>query len=250
MQSKKLMLALAALVATTSFSAQAVNLVVNGNFEQTTQGAGQLDYVAPLAVSSSQVTGWTAYGYGFVFSNPTQALASSFGGTFSLWGPQIGVNGPANGLSASPAGGNFIAADGDSGLQTRIFQDIHGLTKGQQYQVSFEWAAAQQAGFNGPTTEQWQVSLGNEVHATPVWSNPSHGFSGWMNETFTFTAQSTTATLKFLAVGTPVGLPPVSLLDHVTMAAAVPEPESWALMLAGLGMVGFSLRRRARDSRA
>lgn len=247
MQFKHFSIALA-MMASIPLSAQAVSLVVNGNFEQTTNGAGQFDYVAPLAPGSSQVTGWTVYGYGFVFSNPTQALGSSLGGNFSLWGPHIGVNGPANGLSASPGGGNFVAADGDAGFQTRIFQDIHGLIKGQKYNVGFDWAGAQQAGYNGATTEQWDVSLGSEHHSTAVWSNPSHGFSGWMHETFTFTAQSTSATLKFLAVGTPSGVPPVSLLDNVTLAASVPEPETWALMLGGLGLVGLSLRGRGRRS--
>ncbi len=246
MQYRHWFLALAAL-ASTPFSAQAVSLVVNGNFEQTTNGAGQFDYAAPLAAGSSQVTGWTVYGFGFVFSNPTQALGSSFGGNFSLWGPHIG-GGFANGLSASPGGGNFIAADGDSAFETRAFQDIHGLIKGQKYTVGFDWAGAQQAGYSGATTEQWDVSLGSEHHTTAVWNNPSHGFSGWMHETFTFTAQSTSATLKFLAVGTPVGVPPVSLLDNVTMTASVPEPETWALMLGGMGLVGAVLRRRARRS--
>jgi hypothetical protein len=246
MKHKHLSIALA-LIASIPFSAQAVSLVVNGNFEQTTNGAGQIDNIPPLAAGSSQVTGWTMYGFGFVFSNPTQALGSSFGGNFSLWGPHIGVNGPANGLSASPGGGNFIAADGDSGFTTRIFQDINGLTKGKQYTVGFDWAGAQQAGYSGATTEQWDVSLGSEHHTTAVWNNPSHGFSGWMHEAFTFTAQSTSATLKFLAVGTPVGVPPVSLLDSVTMTAAVPEPTSAALMLAGLGglgLLGARLRQR------
>ncbi|WP_255602578.1 FxDxF family PEP-CTERM protein [Polymorphobacter megasporae] len=40
---------------------------------------------------------------------------------------------------------------------------------------------------------------------------------------------------------------PASVGSSVTFAlatAAVPEPASWALMLAGFGMVGFAARRR------
>jgi hypothetical protein len=34
------------------------------------------------------------------------------------------------------------------------------------------------------------------------------------------------------------------LLDGVTMVAAVPEPETYALLLAGLGLIGAVHRRR------
>ena len=37
--------------------------------------------------------------------------------------------------------------------------------------------------------------------------------------------------------------------DHVSIAA-VPEPASWAMMLSGLGMIGFSMRRRSRRTAA
>jgi hypothetical protein len=49
--------------------------------------------------------------------------------------------------------------------------------------------------------------------------------------------------LTFLAVGTPGGAPPISFLDGVSLTA-VPEPASWALMLAGFGLVGLAARRR------
>lgn len=35
------------------------------------------------------------------------------------------------------------------------------------------------------------------------------------------------------------------VVDHMAFTAAVPEPETYALMLAGLGLVGFAARRRA-----
>ena len=34
------------------------------------------------------------------------------------------------------------------------------------------------------------------------------------------------------------------VLDNVSLAQAVPEPETYALMLTGLGLVGFAGRRR------
>ena len=36
----------------------------------------------------------------------------------------------------------------------------------------------------------------------------------------------------------------VSSLDVSTPVAAIPEPETYALMIAGLGLVGFMARRR------
>ena len=239
MQFRKITLALAAATALSALSAQAANLVVNGGFEATTNGKGQLGF-------NTNATGWTnVNGYTFLYAPGSVDSSGAIGefGNVSMWGTN---NGGANAFPNSPTGGNFIAFDSAFKV-TPLQQTIVGLVVGQKYDLGFDWGAAQQFGFTGATTDQWQVSLGNETHSTAVVSNVSHGFSGWVHQTFTFTAASASEVLSFLAVGTPNGVPPFALLDGVTLAAAVPEPSSWALMLGGFAVVGFIARRRRSD---
>jgi hypothetical protein len=224
-------------------SAQASILVINGGFESTTNGAGQFDF-------STQATGWTSDGYNFIFASGTGDTTGSNGqfGNLSLWGL---ANGGADFLPASsPNGGNFVAADGafDTGA---ISQTIDGLTAGDSYTVGFWWAGAQQFSFTGPTTEQWQVSLGGETQSTAVVDNASHGLTGWEYQTMNFTADNTSDLLSFLAVGTPDGVPPFVLLDGVSLNAnaTTPEPGTLLLMLGGLlgGLGVIRLKRRVKS---
>ena len=221
--------------------AQSVELIVNGGFESTT-----LDSSAEFGTRypTQQVTGWTTSGYNFVFKSGTADTTGASGeyGNLKLWGPGDGA---ANGLpAASPTGGNFIGADGAFNTLA-INQTVTGLIAGEAATVSFYWAAAQQSGFTGATTEQWQVSLGTETQKTAIVSNVDHGFSGWVKQSFTFTPTSSSAVLSFLAIGTPSGVPPFALLDGVSLTQdAVPEPATWALLVTGFGMVGFAARRR------
>ena len=117
------------------------------------------------------------------------------------------------------------------------------MTTGKSYTVSFYFAGAQQYGFTGATTEQWLVSLGSQQLATAVLSDTSHGFTGWQYTSLTFTATATSEVLSFLAVGTPSGVPPFTLLDGVSMVAA-PEPGSAAMLVTGVLAIAFFARRR------
>jgi hypothetical protein len=77
-------------------------------------------------------------------------------------------------------------------------------------------------------------------------SIPQGGFWNWNLQTMNFTAASTSELLNFMAVG--IGAPPVALLAEVSLSA-VPEPETWAMMLAGfagLGLVGYRRGRKVR----
>ena len=86
--------------------------------------------------------------------------------------------------------------------------------------------------------------LGGDSLYTQVLNDTSHGFTGWQTENLTFTAKSTTEVLSFLAIGTPGGEPPMSLLDGVSVSDnAVPEPSSLALLGTGLAGMGGLLRR-------
>jgi len=74
---------------------------------------------------------------------------------------------------------------------------------------------------------------------------------GWITETFQFVATGTSSTLSFDSqTNSAFG----AALDNVRVSAddttaPVPEPETYALMIAALGALGFMARRRKRTDR-
>ena len=216
----------------------APELVTNGGFSGTYTSNSEFG----MAFGGQGVSGWMGNnGYNLFFTSAADSSTVNAAGQYSYTGNEK-LYGP---VPSSPGGGSFVALDGEqaAGVQGGISQTISGLTAGDMYSLSFDWGAGQVQSRTGMTTEQFQVSLGSQSFLTPVVTNPSGGFTGWMSKTFTFTATSGSELLSFLSIGTPSGLPPIATLDDVSLTQ-VPEPVSIALL--GAGLLGIGVVRRVR----
>ena len=207
------------------------NLVQNGGFEQTTG----LD--PNVFNENTGIDDWVISGDNPAINLVMPQNVQTTTAVQYLWGP-TNASPINNGLTVSPAGGNFIAQDGDYYYHGTISQTINGLTPGKKYDVSFYWAVAQAVGFGVPggnVDNQYQVSLGAETQSTADVTVPYQGFSGWMPGNFVFTATDVSEDLSFMAIGgVAIGIPPMALLDGVSMTS-VPEPSTWAMLLTGFG---------------
>ena len=254
---------------TLAFSAQAV-LLVNGGFDDPTGGTATLpaQFSTNLVSSGLVVPGWTTTsGYSFLVRNGTDAT-SNMGGALGIYNGSLNPGGTPLVPLHSPAGGNFVIADGAFRDGT-LSQIVTGFVVGQTYKVSFWQAAGQQQTLRGATTEWWDVSLGGTIGTTegstvvgaiqqinsPTMHNPDQGFVDWTLQSVTFLVTDpvlpagsvTSELLGFLAQGTPNGIPPMVLLDNVGIDT-VPEPEAYTLMVVGL--LGILAVRGQRKKRA
>jgi hypothetical protein len=240
---RNLVLLFACLAASWAHIAYAqTNLVTNGSFAVTGGTTSfQFGTYGPYTPTET-LAGWASpNGYNYVFL-PTSTTATGFYGAFSLWS-STSAGSPNTFNNAGPTGGNFAAADSDYGTQP-ITQTINNLTPGHTYQLSFAWAGAQQSGFTGATTDSFAVSLGGQTFNTATINLPNEGFSGWMNQTFNYTATSTSEVLSFLAAGAPA-VPPFALLANVQLVDA-PEPGTLMILLSPIVALAGIARRRSR----
>lgn len=125
------------------------------------------------------------------------------------------------GASLLPAGNGTQYVTFSSSTQ-EIYQNIGGFVAGQSYRVSY-WATG------GPG--YWWIQESNTDGAIAADGT-------WKQYSFTFSATGYDQHLWFGSTGSSA-----LSLDNITVSA-VPEPETYALMLLGLGAVGFAGRRR------
>ena len=137
------------------------------------------------------------------------------------------------GYLCAAGGGMFIDLDGSSGNAGILSRNL-SLTAGMTYTAYFDIAGSQRGG-----SESLLVSFGTAT----LLLDPLASGSPWTTYSLTFTP---TASGSFgLTFNNAGGDNMGAMLDNVSVVA-VPEPESYALLLAGLGLMGTVARRRAR----
>ncbi len=253
--------AVAALATAAPAKADLLNLVTNGNFNNTTayytyNGVQVGTETSNSNLASWQFTGCSASNCGFSF------LANSNLASTGWYDQQDGhISTPGTNPGALPvAGSNAFMSDANYETQY-MYQSIAGLHVGDTYTLKFWQASFEQSGYTGGFTSSWQVGLGNGssfnvanygVQNSSTMTVASGGAAGWTQQTLSFVATSTSELLEFFATASSGAQPPFLLLDGVSLTDAtnpvnVPEPATLTLTAAGvLGLVAARRRRRAK----
>lgn len=124
------------------------------------------------------------------------------------------------------------ATGGRDSYMTQTFSTVAGTT----YTLSFDYISV-----FGAT--QFGLQDGDANSSTWIdYEDLAHSASRttWDTYTYTFTALSDVTTVGFVTASAGARL----FLNNISVAAAVPEPASMALFMAGLGALGFVSRRR------
>lgn len=188
--------------------------------------------LAPLAHASSEL----------IVNGGFESAANAFSGNFVTLGSGLDgwtINAGTVDLIHSywqPAGGSY-SLDLNGGSAGTISQSF-ATTVGGTYNVSFSLAGNHDGGGDKTIT----VGVTDPHSFSFALAGSSRSAMGWQTESFSFVATSALSTLTF--AGNPANTYYGAALDNVSVTAAVPEPETYAMLLAGLGLVGAIARRR------
>ena len=202
----KLAILAAAVASVFSVSAQAAP-VFSDNFDS--YAANQLNWIPPV------LSGWT-------ITNGSVDIIGS-GGSYDFL----------------PGNGSYVDLDGGSAHSGKLSHTL-SLLAGHTYTLSFDLAGSQRG-----TTEIVDVKFGTTMEHSTLLSNDgfSHhtmNFTPLISGSYSFDYQNN----EFGAfIGNGDGNFIGALLDNVAVTS-VPEPESYAMFMAGLGVMGFIARRR------
>ena len=202
--------------------------------------------LAGVIAAPAAATTWTDWTSADSYSASGNAggVTVSFSSTSALWGWQIagGYNyyAPWPGGAAQPDNTDILAL-GQGGTRTITFSQA--VTGVQLALVSW----------NVPGSVTFSHAFSSSVigcgywgcgSITPVSGNTGFNASGEVHGTLTFSGPISTLTIADGSEywhGLTVGYEALAV-------AAVPEPETYAMMLAGLGLLGLAARRRKQKS--
>ncbi|MYM95726.1 FxDxF family PEP-CTERM protein [Duganella vulcania] len=129
-------------------------------------------------------------------------------------------------------GVNFVELD--TNKNSSMFQSVQTVL-GQHYTLTFQFE-------NRPGVALSSQGLSVDWGGAEI-AHVNNSLNGaWETRSYSLIGDGSAMKLKFIATGTSDSYG--TSLDNVSLTTAVPEPETYAMMLAGLGLVGVVARRR------
>ena len=127
-----------------------------------------------------------------------------------------------------------------------ISRSLSTLVPSQEYQLTFQY----RGNFLDPNpafNQYLGLAVAGAGLPTTIGITFADSQQGWKTATLNFAATAPSTLLSFSALTSGSNFNGGLMIDNISVAA-VPEAHEWAMMLAGLGMVGWVARRRQQPS--
>lgn len=147
--------------------------------------------------------------------------------------------------NASPDGGTWVGLGADTNYTERFGQMLSGLTIGQTYTVSWYAGNFGYASSVASNSYLGANAISVMLDGTTIGSGATLSVgSNWYQQSLTFVAGSSSEVLSFTLATSQKAYLSIDGIAVQTVTAAVPEPETWAMMGLGLCALGWMSRRR------
>jgi PEP-CTERM motif len=146
----------------------------------------------------------------------------------------VDIHGTGGVFDLIPGNGSYVDLDGTT-LSGGLFSNNVNLIGGTTYTLSFDLAGSHRGSAETVNVNFGSTAASYSLDSADPFSTRILNFTPGSDGSYSF---------SYLNVG---GDNVGALLDNVSVSA-VPEPETYAMLLAGLGLVGFISRRRRKTA--